>query len=110
MRMGQVISNLIGNSINYMGEQKNPTISIGWNQTGDNYEIWIQDNGVGIKPEDISRIFNIFERAANSSAEGTGIGLSIVKKIIQIHGGDIRVESEFGNGSKFTITIPIEGE
>jgi len=110
MRLSQVMSNLIGNAINYMGEQEHPTISIGWSQEENMYEFWVQDNGIGIKDEDMGRIFNIFERAAESSAGGTGIGLSIVEKIIQVHGGDIRVDSVFGNGSKFTFTIPIKGE
>ena len=110
MRLSQVMGNLIGNAINYMGEQKSPTIQLGWSENESKYEFWIQDNGIGIKDEDKGRIFNIFERAAESSAEGTGIGLAIVKKIIQIHGGDIRVESEYGNGSKFTFSIPIKGE
>ena len=109
MRLSQVISNLIGNSINYMGDGKSSTIQIGWAENDGMYEFWVQDNGVGIRDEDKDRIFNIFERAAESSAEGTGIGLSIVKKIIHVHGGDIWVESEFGYGSKFTFTIPVGG-
>ncbi len=110
IRLSQVMSNLIGNAINYMGEQEKPKIILGWNQQGNMYEFWVKDNGIGIHEEDIGRIFNIFERAAESSAEGTGIGLSIVKKIIQIHGGNIQVESEFGKGSTFIFTIPIKGE
>ncbi len=107
MRLSQVMSNLIGNSINYMGDEKSPTIQIGWAENDNMYEFWVQDNGIGIKDEDKDRVFNIFERAADSSAEGTGIGLSIVKKIIQVHGGNIWVDSKFGNGSKFTFTIPV---
>ena len=110
LRISQVISNLIGNSINYMGDEQNPTIQIGWAENEKVHEFWVLDNGIGIKNEDKDRVFSIFERAAESSAEGTGIGLSIVKKIIQVHGGDIWVESEFGEGSKFTFTIPIKGE
>ena len=110
MRLSQVMSNLIGNSINYMGDEKNPAIQIGWAENGNKHEFWVQDNGIGIKDEDKDRVFSIFERAAESSAEGTGIGLSIVKKIIQVHGGDIWVDSEHGKGSKFTFTIPIKGE
>ncbi len=110
MRISQVMSNLIGNSINYMGDEKQPVIQIGWAEKDKVHEFWVQDNGIGIKDEDKERVFSIFERAAESSAEGTGIGLSIVKKIIQVHGGDIWVDSEFGKGSKFTFKIPIKGE
>ena len=106
MRLSQVLNNLMGNAVNYMGDQKLPEISIGWGESGNYFQFWVQDNGIGIKPEDQGRIFNIFERASEQGAEGSGIGLSIVKKIVETHGGEIRVESEFGNGSKFTFTIP----
>jgi len=109
MRLSQVLNNLVGNAVNYMGEQKSPEIRIGWNESGDYFQFWVQDNGIGIKPEDQSRIFNIFERASEQGAEGSGIGLSIVKKIVETHGGEIRVESEFGKGSKFIFTIPKTG-
>jgi PAS domain S-box-containing protein len=109
MRLSQVVNNLVGNAVNYMGDQKSPEISIGWRDSDGYYEFWIQDNGIGIKPEDQGRIFNIFERASEQGAEGSGIGLSIVKKIVETHGGEIRVESEFGRGSKFIFTIPKTG-
>ncbi|MDO9537275.1 MAG: ATP-binding protein [Thermoplasmata archaeon] len=108
MRLSQVVNNLVGNAVNYMGDQESPEINIGWKESGDYYEFWIQDNGIGIKEEDQGRIFNIFERASDA-AQGTGIGLSIVKKIVENHGGEIRVESEYGKGSTFIFTIPIKG-
>jgi PAS domain S-box-containing protein len=109
MRLAQVVNNLVGNAVNYMGDQKSPEIGIGWRDSGDYYEFWIQDNGIGIKSEDQGRIFNIFERASEQGAEGSGIGLSIVKKIVETHGGEIRVESVFGEGSKFMFTVPKTG-
>jgi len=109
MRLSQVMNNLIGNAVNYMGDQKSPEIRIGWGDSGVCYEFWIQDNGIGITAGDLGRIFNIFERASEQGAEGSGIGLSIVKKIVETHGGEIRVESEFGKGSKFMFTIPKTG-
>ena len=109
MRLSQVMNNLIGNAVNYMGDQKSPEIGIGWREHGNYHEFWIQDNGIGIKPEDQGRIFNIFERASEQGAEGSGIGLSIVKKIVETHGGEIHVESEFGQGSRFIFTIPRTG-
>lgn len=105
MRIEQVLNNLIGNAVNYMGDQKKPTIEIGWENNGsDHHKYWVRDNGVGIKEEDQERIFRIFERN-NSDVEGSGIGLSIVKKIIQAHGGDVWVESEYGKGSTFFFTL-----
>ncbi|MBU4032173.1 MAG: HAMP domain-containing protein [Candidatus Thermoplasmatota archaeon] len=109
MRLSQVVNNLVGNAVNYMGEQKSPQVNIGWKESGAFYEFWVQDNGIGIKDEDKTRIFNIFERASEGGAEGSGIGLSIVKKIVETHGGEIRVESVFGKGSKFIFTIPKKG-
>jgi len=109
MRMTQVVNNLVGNAVNYMGDQNDPQIIIGWKESQEYYEFWVQDNGIGIKEEDQERIFNIFERASEQGAEGSGIGLSIVKKVVETHGGEIHVESEFGKGSKFIFTIPKTG-
>ncbi len=109
MRLSQVMNNLLANAVNYMGDQENPEIRLGWRENGIHYEFWVQDNGIGIKQEDQARIFMIFERASGSETEGSGIGLSIVKKIVETHGGEIHVESEYGNGSTFTFTIPKMG-
>jgi PAS domain S-box-containing protein len=108
MRLSQVLNNLIVNAVNYMGEQKNPEINISWEDRGKCHAFHIRDNGVGIKKEDMDRIFKIFERASET-AKGTGIGLSIVRKIVETHGGELTVESEFGKGSTFTFTIPKQG-
>ena len=108
MRLSQVLNNLIVNAVNYMGEQKNPEIHIGWEDRGKRHAFHIRDNGIGIKEEDMDRIFKIFERASDT-AKGTGIGLSIVRKIVETHGGELTVESEFGKGSTFTFTIPKKG-
>lgn len=109
MRLSQVMNNLVDNAVNYMGDQKNPRIDIGWKESGDCYEFWVQDNGIGIKEEDQGRIFNIFERVSEQGAEGSGIGLSIAKKVVETHDGEIHVESEFGKGSKFIFTMPKTG-
>ncbi len=102
MRMEQVLSNLIGNSVKYMGGQAEPEVEIGWKENGVNYVFWVKDNGIGIREEDRDRVFKVFERAETGfDEEGSGIGLSIVKKVIQLHGGDVWVESEFGKGSTF---------
>ncbi|MBM3211116.1 response regulator, partial [Candidatus Poribacteria bacterium] len=69
-------------------------------------EVCISDTGIGISPEDQSRIFDRFEQVGKMKASGVGLGLSIVKKIIENHNGDIRVESESGKGSKFIFILP----
>ncbi len=108
MRIEQVMSNLIGNAVNYMGGQTEPSIDIGWKKKESQYLFWVKDNGIGIREEEQDRIFKVFERATESE-EGSGLGLSIVKKIIQVHGGEIGVESVFGKGSTFYFTLPKMG-
>jgi PAS domain S-box-containing protein len=105
--MVQVFSNLIDNAIKYMGSQKKPKIEINWSKNKDRYLFWVKDNGKGIKREDHEKIFNVFYRGSGVSKEGTGIGLSIAKKVIENHGGKIWVKSRLGRGSTFYFTIPI---
>ena len=110
LRMEQVLSNLIGNSVKYMGDQPEPEVEIGWKEEAGHYRFWVKDNGIGIREEDQDRIFKVFERAETGfDEEGSGIGLSIVKKIIQVHGCDVWVESEFGKGSTFYFELPKKG-
>ena len=75
------------------------------------YEVTIADNGIGIEEVYFKRIFSMFKRLHNREEfQGSGLGLSICKKVIQSVGGDIWVESELGQGSKFTFSIPLESE
>ena len=76
---------------------------------GDFVEIRVQDTGIGISPEDQGRIFLEFEQVAGSyqrQLQGTGLGLALTKKLVELHGGRIWVESEVGRGSTFTFTLP----
>jgi signal transduction histidine kinase len=76
---------------------------------GDFVEISVEDNGIGIDKADLDMIFERFtqvDKSLSRNAEGTGIGLSIVKSFTELHGGNVRVESEFGKGSKFIVTLP----
>jgi PAS domain S-box-containing protein len=105
-QMLQVFQNLITNATKFHGK-KPPEINISA-ENGDNEWIFsISDNGIGIKPEHQKQIFDVFKRLHNRDEyPGTGIGLSIVQKIIKHHGGRIWVESEPGKGSTFYFTIP----
>lgn len=105
-RISQVFINLIGNAVKYIGSPAEPRIEIGYDEkNGSNLcTLWIKDNGIGIKKEFQEKIFQIFQRAPNQlKVEGTGIGLSIVKKIVELNGGRVWVESEEGKGSQFFV-------
>lgn len=105
-RLREVFENLIENAIKYSGTQPDPLIEIGTHCEKNEQVIFVKDNGIGIEERYQSRIFALFEKL-NPSIEGTGIGLAIVKRIIETHGGKIWVESEgLGKGSTFCFTIP----
>ena len=105
-------SNLINNAVKYVG--KNGTVKVNLNSNNENIIVSISDNGIGIPHKDLKNIFKDFYRASNiqKSYEGTGLGLSFVKQIIERHSGDIKVESpsELGDlnnpGTSFVVTIP----
>jgi len=107
-RLVEVLQNLLDNSIKFMGDQKNPQIAIG--QHGEDAEsgkpvFFVKDNGIGIAPEYHDRVFGLFNRL-NPSLDGTGIGLTLVKRIIEYYGGRIWIESELGQGATFYFTMP----
>jgi signal transduction histidine kinase len=105
-RLTEVLQNLIDNAAKYMGSQPDPLIEIG--QLGGEQGkpvFFVRDNGIGIAPEQHNRIFGLFNKL-NPESEGTGIGLALVKKIIDVHGGRVWVESEAGKGSVFYFTLP----
>ena len=106
-RLIEVFQNLLENSIKFMGEQPYPQIEIGQRcEPGAIPVFYVRDNGVGIEPRFAERIFGIFHKL-DALSEGTGIGLALVKRIIEIHGGKIWVESEgLGKGSTFCFTLP----
>jgi signal transduction histidine kinase len=106
----EVFHNLISNAIKY-NDKPNPIIEVGYTekpspQTSDpEYEFFVRDNGVGIKQEYFEKIFQIFQRLQRDE-EGTGIGLTIVKRVVEWHGGRVWVESEYGKGTTFRFTLP----
>lgn len=103
----QCISNLLANAVKFVRPGEQARIHIYPGQKNGRVKVWFADNGIGIAPENHQRIFNIFERVnSESEYEGTGIGLSIVKKTIERMGGDVGLESELGKGSRFWISLP----
>jgi two-component system, sensor histidine kinase len=105
--MHQLIQNLLSNAIKFRSQTKRPRIEIS-SREGDNEWIFsFRDNGIGIDPKYADKIFGIFQRLHSwHEYPGTGIGLAIVKKIIEGHGGRVWVESEVGKGSNFMFSIP----
>jgi PAS domain S-box-containing protein len=105
-RLFEVLQNLIDNAAKFMGSQTDPQIEIGHGGLKDGKLIlYVKDNGLGIDPVHHDRIFGLFNKL-DANSEGTGIGLALVKRIIEIHGGRIWVESEAGHGSTFYFTLP----
>ena len=103
-RMLEVLQNLIDNAVKYLGDQESPRIEIGI-RAGKETVIFVSDNGVGIDPAYHEKVFGLFERL-DAEEEGTGIGLALVKRIVELHGGRIWVESEGkGQGSTFCFTL-----
>jgi len=105
-RMIEVLQNLIDNASKYMGDQIDPLIEIGQQGVENGKPIFfVKDNGIGIAPEYHERIFGLFNKL-DAKSEGTGVGLALVKRIIEFHGGRIWVKSEAGLGSTFFFTLP----
>ncbi|WP_229053130.1 sensor histidine kinase [Odoribacter splanchnicus] len=102
-----VVVNLVDNAIKYGGTH--PVVKVDFYTIGDNYVLTVEDNGMGIAPKDQKQIFKQFYRVKNqqvTQTTGFGLGLTFVHKVVCAYGGSIRLESELGIGSKFTITIP----
>ena len=106
MLLGQLFFNLIDNAIKYRNAERPSRISISGSQSDHFVEYCIEDNGIGFSSQYNHRIFDIFHRLHPNHADGEGLGLSIVKKILSLHQGHIRVTSTPGEGSCFYVTLP----
>jgi signal transduction histidine kinase len=105
-QMTQLFANLIGNGVKYRGDAP-PEVNVQARRTQDGWEVAVSDNGIGIDPKDHDKIFGMFRRLhGDERFEGTGLGLALVKRIVENANGTIRVESQLGEGSTFLITLP----
>jgi PAS domain S-box-containing protein len=101
-----ILNNLLSNAIKY--SPSGSTVQFNLTYVNDNAVFQIQDQGIGIPPEDQPRLFNSFHRAKNvGTIQGTGLGLAIVKQCVDLHGGEITVTSQIGKGTTFTVTLPL---
>lgn len=105
MRIEEVLTNLIENSMNYMGDEEHPRIEIG-NRCDDGETVFfVTDNGIGIDESQHEKVFRLFHKV-DTRSKGTGAGLAIVERIIEVHGGRVWVESEKGSGCTICFTLP----
>lgn len=104
-RLTEVYQNLIDNAVKYQGAQPDPYLAIGVRSDGEDVVLYVRDNGMGIDPRYHDKVFGLFEQLSSSS-HGTGIGLALVKRIVESHGGCIWVESQgLGQGTTFCWTL-----
>lgn len=110
LRLQEVFQNLVENALKFMGDQPSPRIEVGAAEGGGEVRCWVRDNGLGIDPRYHEKIFGLFERLElerdGRPIEGTGVGLTLVKRIVEVHGGRVWVESDGpGEGSTFVFTL-----
>jgi two-component system sensor kinase FixL len=107
-RLVEMIQNLLDNAVRFKGDQKSARVEAGARRDGDETVLFIRDHGLGIEPQHQVRVFGLFNRL-DPKGEGTGVGLALVKRIVELHAGRVWVESEgHAKGSTFCFTLPIE--
>jgi PAS domain S-box-containing protein len=104
-RLVEVLQNLLDNAAKFMGEQPEPMIEIGCKEQDGKSVFFVRDNGIGIDPQFHEQVFGLFNKL-NPNMEGTGVGLALVKRIIEVHNGKIWVESQADKGAAFCFTLP----
>ncbi len=105
-RLLEILQNLVDNAAKFMGDQPEPRIAIGEQGLENERPVfYVRDNGMGILPEHHDRIFGLFNKL-DPVTEGTGVGLALIKRIVEVHGGRIWVESEVGKGTTFYFSLP----
>ncbi|MEK7397107.1 MAG: ATP-binding protein [Candidatus Poribacteria bacterium] len=108
-RIKQIFANLISNANKFMGDDNEvPTIEVGYDSQNGCHRFYVKDNGIGIDKQYHNKVFQIFQRLDDIKTEGTGVGLAIVKKIVESFGGNLWLDSEKGKGTTMYFTIPKE--
>lgn len=106
IRLLQLLRILVENAVAYMGDQPEPHLEIGTAPRAGKHVIFVRDNGIGIDPPELERVFDVFRRL-DPRGLGTGVGLAMARRIVEMHGGRIRAESEGrGSGSTFVVELP----
>jgi PAS domain S-box-containing protein len=109
-RLKQILINLLSNAVKFTQENGKVTLQVQANSEQDRIQFSVIDTGIGIAPGDLGRLFQPFvqlDSTLNRQFEGTGLGLTLVQKLTDLHGGSVEVESEVGKGSRFTIHLPL---
>jgi signal transduction histidine kinase len=103
----QVLTNLLGNALKFSRDADPPRIQIGCERRADQAVYFVRDNGIGFDPQHAGKLFGVFERLHTAADfEGTGVGLAIVKQIIERHGGRVWADAAPGGGATFFFTLP----
>ncbi|MDO8727960.1 MAG: ATP-binding protein, partial [Candidatus Methanoperedens sp.] len=111
-RFKQILFNLLNNAVKFSKEEGG-TVTITAKKEGDMAKVSVSDTGIGIKEENIGKLFHKFEQLDSEISQkygGTGLGLAITKQLVELHGGEIRAESKYGEGSTFTFMLPLKAK
>lgn len=106
IHLRQILENLLSNAIKYVGDQRNPHVSIGYLEDELGPVLFVEDNGMGIDSTMVEEIFVPFKRLVGGEISGMGIGLSVVKTVVELYGGRVWVKSQVGVGSTFYVRLP----
>ncbi len=105
LRLVEVVQNLLDNAVKFSMRREDPCVEVGVRREGQENIFYVHDNGIGIPPAYHERVFGLFNKL-DIDSEGTGIGLTLVKRIIEVHGGRIWIESDGSSGTTFCFTLP----